>query len=683
MKTFTTHTIVNTLLCAVATLSLLLAFTACASHSWKQPAPATDSAYIEDSLLTAAQQTGSLEAELAVIDSLETAGITTSQRANLLRGESCSRHGQLRTAEFYWQKVMETQPTDSAALSCYGHAAASIANVSVNRGNYERALRAAMPALQLLTDDSDNTLTRGILLESVGRCQLGLAHTDEAAISYGQAYRCYLSIAALPGRQAEGLHHAIIGAHNTALSYFTTHLYHEALSWTERTDTLLRRYAATDGAAQGFIDHVQARIWLHRAIAYQGQGNTARGAKAYREYLATAYGQSGDGRIDATSYLMEAKRYAEAADNYRELDRILDGWGVRYTMHNAQRYLFPKYRANAYAGRRDSAVAIGLQLLTALDTAIARSLGNDAAELATIYDTQRMETEIALNQVALTQQRLITTVVAAVALTILFVLYLLYRRRNMQRLAAEHEKTEAALRMKTKFIEQISHEIRTPLNILSGFSQILTTPGMELDEETKRDAANQIQVNTQRITGLVNKMLELSDANSQSVIERSDECMVAEIAAQAAQESGILEASHLDFDLSFAEGLEALTLRTNQKAATRALALLLDNARKFTMPAEAYARPADSMKKERASLHVELTADGRNVRFVVQDTGKGIPADEAEHIFEEFVQLDDYYDGTGIGLNVARSMARRLGGDIVLDTTYTAGARFVMTLKRD
>lgn len=46
----------------------------------------------------------------------------------------------------------------------------------------------------------------------------------------------------------------------------------------------------------------------------------------------------------------------------------------------------------------------------------------------------------------------------------------------------------------------------------------------------------------------------------------------------------------------------------------------------------------------------------------------------------EFVQLDEYYDGTGIGLTVARSLARRLGGDIVLDTTYTDGARFVMTL---
>lgn len=47
---------------------------------------------------------------------------------------------------------------------------------------------------------------------------------------------------------------------------------------------------------------------------------------------------------------------------------------------------------------------------------------------------------------------------------------------------------------------------------------------------------------------------------------------------------------------------------------------------------------------------------------------------------DEFVQLDEYYDGTGIGLTVARSLARRLGGDIVLDTTYTDGARFVMTL---
>jgi signal transduction histidine kinase len=72
--------------------------------------------------------------------------------------------------------------------------------------------------------------------------------------------------------------------------------------------------------------------------------------------------------------------------------------------------------------------------------------------------------------------------------------------------------------------------------------------------------------------------------------------------------------------------------------------------------------------------------DKENVSFNVEDTGIGVPNNEAEHIFDEFVQLDEYYEGTGIGLTVARSLARRLGGDVVLDTTYTSGARFIMTL---
>ena len=61
-------------------------------------------------------------------------------------------------------------------------------------------------------------------------------------------------------------------------------------------------------------------------------------------------------------------------------------------------------------------------------------------------------------------------------------------------------------------------------------------------------------------------------------------------------------------------------------------------------------------------------------------TGFGVPYKEAERIFEEFVQLDEYYDGTGIGLTVARSLARRIGGNIVVDTAYIGGSRFVMTV---
>ena len=123
---------------------------------------------------------------------------------------------------------------------------------------------------------------------------------------------------------------------------------------------------------------------------------------------------------------------------------------------------------------------------------------------------------------------------------------------------------------------------------------------------------------------------------------------------------------------------EQVMLQTNRTAVIRALSLVLDNARKFTAPAEArqHEKPTDHQQKVVLRMSV---ASGR-LFFSVEDTGIGIPHKEAERIFDEFVQLDEYYDGTGIGLTVARSLARRIGGDIMLDTAYIGGSRFVMTL---
>ena len=232
-------------------------------------------------------------------------------------------------------------------------------------------------------------------------------------------------------------------------------------------------------------------------------------------------------------------------------------------------------------------------------------------------------------------------------------------------------------RMKTDFIQQISHEIRTPLNILSGFTQVLTS-GMELDEATQQEVTKGIVDNTQRITSLVNKMLELAESGSDTPLERNDQALAIQIAAQAAEDSGITQATHLDFDLDIAPEAETVMLTTALAPATRVLVLLLDNAMKFTHPAEAAGGVNAVTEKARAVLRV--TVDDGMVVFTVEDTGIGIPPEESEHIFEEFVQLDKYYDGTGIGLTVARSLAQRLGGDIRLDTDYSAGARFVYTL---
>ena len=251
---------------------------------------------------------------------------------------------------------------------------------------------------------------------------------------------------------------------------------------------------------------------------------------------------------------------------------------------------------------------------------------------------------------------------------------------NKQLDIARHRAEEAS-RMKTYFIQQMSHEIRTPLNILSGFTQVLTMPDMELDDATKEELAKGIGDNTERITSLVNKMLELADAKSSDELERNDDVLAVQIAAQAADESRITLVSHLTFDIDLAEGTDMVMLHTNLQQATRALSLLLDNAMKFTHPAEAAGGAAAVTDQAHVTLRLSLTTE-QQMAFAVEDTGIGVPPEEAEHIFEEFVQLDDYYDGTGIGLTVARSIARRLGGDIVLDTDYTAGARFVFTLPK-
>ena len=283
------------------------------------------------------------------------------------------------------------------------------------------------------------------------------------------------------------------------------------------------------------------------------------------------------------------------------------------------------------------------------------------------------------------RQLLLLIIIAAVAL-LAALIYAVSYRKHAKRISIQNVKlahlnsqltianarAEESSRMKTNFIQQISHEIRTPLNILSGFTQVITAPDMELDNSEKEEINKGIIDNTNRITELVNKMLDLSDANSRAVIERNDSVPAIQIATEAIQTTGIDSADNLAFRFEFTPEAETSILKTNRKAAVRILSLILDNAIKFK---------SDSRTDNKASLHV--TASQHSIRFIVEDNGPGIPSEEAEHVFEEFVQLDNYKEGTGIGLTVARSLARRLGGDVTLDTAYTHGARFVVTLAVD
>ena len=88
---------------------------------------------------------------------------------------------------------------------------------------------------------------------------------------------------------------------------------------------------------------------------------------------------------------------------------------------------------------------------------------------------------------------------------------------------------------------------------------------------------------------------------------------------------------------------------------------LLNNAAKFT---------------KEGSISLTLSEEGNHLHFTVKDSGPGIPADKREEIFQRFVKLDNFTQGTGLGLTIARMIAERLGGTLTLDPNYTGGAKF-------
>ena len=247
------------------------------------------------------------------------------------------------------------------------------------------------------------------------------------------------------------------------------------------------------------------------------------------------------------------------------------------------------------------------------------------------------------------------------------------QKKVNEQLRIANERAIVSSKMKTEFIRNISHEIRTPLNIVSGFTQILTSPDMDMPAGSKRDIQERVTENTDRITKLVDRMLELSDVNNETLIDRNDQTNALNIVSQAIDYSGITlhtrpgnaDAAVVFNTLDNEEVASSVALLTNSRYAVHALAQLLENAVKFT---------------NEGSITLRMTSSGTKVCFSVEDTGIGIPADQTEHIFEEFVQLNEFADGAGIGLTVARSIAQRMGGNLWLDTDYTQGARFVLEL---
>ena len=487
----------------------------------------------------------------------------------------------------------------------------------------------------------------------------------------------------------------------TLIAYFNINQYERSLSWVERAEKYQESFLQHPGNMKQHCTTFTYQIAIMKAADLAKTGRPGRAARVYDniDFQNNPFADSPVGRVNAVNYLLFAHRYNEAVRNIEPVEDMIRQHGMEMTLDNLVGFVKMKFEANMGAGHRDSALAVATRLIMSLDSARAWAKRDRSAEMTTLHDIKEKEAQLAEKEESLRYTRVIAIIIALSLLIIFFMVFSIIRHRAAKRLEALNQKLEEAnaqleqnneqlmianaragesSRMKTNFIQQISHEIRTPLNILSGFAQILTTNDMNIDEAMRKNANRQILENTDRITGLVNKMLELSDASSRTVIEQKDHVQVMQIANEAVQASGIGNTKQLVFELQSDEDTSSTTLTTNLRTAVRVLSLILDNARKFTVQRKNHKQEPPTDKEQRVTLRINNNEG--NVQFIVEDTGVGVPATEAEHIFDEFVQLNDYYDGTGIGLTIARNLARSMGGDVVLDTSYTSGARFVMTL---
>ena len=673
-------------------LLAMLAIAGCKKHEHSESAGIyeyheTDGFNRADSIIDKISDTREYDYMLFAIDSLNNIGELSKTKYLFYRTITLNLiNQQLQSLKLYYQldtldlKQIKTQTDIESYVYTYNNYVRMLSDMR----RFDRALREANKADKRLKSIGYTTFTEHHdIAQIIGECQLYMGEEDSAAISFQKSLagiykRMEHHNGPLDLRECQKTMNAI------AKAYIHKEMFDKVESWITIQDTLYNMAARDSRRDSVYLDEMSAEINYSKALLAIKQGKKKEAEQAYELYKQTNTAKGLYNVVNNNEYLMFAGRYAEAARNFERLDEFLLGNGYRCDLENIGRYMIPKYRANMLAGRRDSAIHVANVIAEYYNRALTDQKINDADLLTMVYDTEGKERQIAEKEAEISKQRLVAVVIGLIVLTLFFHIYGMMRRRAYRKLDATNkqlklanERAEESSRIKSKFIKQISHEVRTPLNVLSGFSQVLAYTDIEIDKEELKSIRKKIVENTERITQLVDKMLDLSMVNSEADIECHDKMTPLDMACKAIEQSGINRTSHLVLELQHEPEAQTTKILTNQKAAVKTLALLLDNAKKFTHP---LAYKGSIVPEGKARVTMTIAIDHKQMRFTIEDTGIGIPAEQAENIFTEFVQIDEYTDGAGLGLSIARSLARHMGGDVQLDTSYTEGARFVVTL---
>ena len=393
--------------------------------------------------------TGNVERTEELIDSFMNLNRLTPIRADFYRAVVYGNKGDMDNYFEYQKKIVKTYEKSNDDPTLYCNVAISLASYySVNEKS-EEALSVVLPTIKRLgADPTISPILKGQLLSIIGNCQIKLNRMAEAEKSYDQAYQYFIQYQ----KDCENIdffQNCIIGVANMSATYSNKNKQNEQ-KWMDRCDSLLAWYRVQPGADSSFVDDKDGRIALKRANILLDQGKKEEAAKAYELFLNTNYAKTDEGRLNSCAYLSGSGRYAEAADIYQDFDRMAKEWDMKPSLDVINNYLFTKFNYNYRAGRKDSALAVAVKICSLMDSAITAQKNDAAAELATIYETQEKEAQIARQQAELSQQRVVGLIIAIVLITLFFILYTLYRRRAAKRLAevrAAQERIENELKI--------------------------------------------------------------------------------------------------------------------------------------------------------------------------------------------------------------------------------------------
>lgn len=260
---------------------------------------------------------------------------------------------------------------------------------------------------------------------------------------------------------------------------------------------------------------------------------------------------------------------------------------------------------------------------------------------------------------------------AGIIVSVLFLIFLLvlgwkkiFRlKRSQMRQEAMKEKAVQAIQRKNMFLSNMNHEVRTPLNAIVGFSAVLTDEDESFDDESRREFSEIIKVNSFQLLKLINDILDFSDFENDNItfnIRTHDAVKLCNEVVET-----VMASRKLEVEMRFDTDLSVLMLDTDDARLRQVLINLLVNATKFT---------------EQGSIVLELKmADAGTALFSVTDTGCGIPPEKQHLIFERFEKLNDFVQGSGLGLSICQLIVKYMNGKLWVDSGYTRGARFCFT----